>query len=312
MAPSLENLQNASPNGYFSARIARRAGVGSGELRRLVNDGAITTLIRGWYALPPTSDSTVKHRLATLAALDHFAGSAQASHVSALVLHGLPTLPQRLDSVMLTRRTGRSNRRTEHVWSFQALPPLPEALRAESANAVHPAIAVIQTGLIFGADDAFMAADTAKRRGLITDQNVRDSMNLFTRCAGIGALHTPLAWADGRQESSGESLAALRLRTMGVAFTAQPWIECRGLRFRPDFRIEGSNILVEFDGRLKYANAEDLYAEKRREDDLRADGWIIVRLVWEDLWHGGVQAKLEIAAALAGTSLNALCRSMAA
>lgn len=49
--------------------------------------------------------------------------------------------------------------------------------------------------------------------------------------------------------------------------------------------IKGTPIALEFDGRIKYAdgNVEVLMAEKRREDGLRALGWIIVRVEWSDL-----------------------------
>lgn len=56
---------------------------------------------------------------------------------------------------------------------------------------------------------------------------------------------------------------------------------------RADFLV-GTRVLVEFDGRSKYGmdgrRSEDvLWAEKLREDRLRALGYIVVRLVWADL-----------------------------
>ena len=56
---------------------------------------------------------------------------------------------------------------------------------------------------------------------------------------------------------------------------------------RADFRV-GTTVLVEFDGRAKYGmggrrREDDLWAEKQREDRLRALGYVVVRLVWADL-----------------------------
>ncbi len=44
-------------------------------------------------------------------------------------------------------------------------------------------------------------------------------------------------------------------------------------------------VLVEFDGLVRYAGADDLVAEKRREDRLRALGYEVVRVMWADLEH---------------------------
>ena len=42
-------------------------------------------------------------------------------------------------------------------------------------------------------------------------------------------------------------------------------------------------IAVEFDGRLKYRTGDDVFAEKLRQDDIQAQGWIFLRVTWEDL-----------------------------
>jgi hypothetical protein len=39
----------------------------------------------------------------------------------------------------------------------------------------------------------------------------------------------------------------------------------------------------EFDGRVKYGQSADLWAEKQREDRLRALGLAVVRWVWADV-----------------------------
>ncbi len=44
-------------------------------------------------------------------------------------------------------------------------------------------------------------------------------------------------------------------------------------------------MLIEFDGRMKYASGDPsvLWAEKRREDRLREAGYIVIRVTWADL-----------------------------
>ena len=47
--------------------------------------------------------------------------------------------------------------------------------------------------------------------------------------------------------------------------------------------IAGTRVAIEFDGIAKYATAADFRAEKDREENLRVEGWIIVRFQWQDL-----------------------------
>jgi very-short-patch-repair endonuclease len=64
-----------------------------------------------------------------------------------------------------------------------------------------------------------------------------------------------------------------------------PYAVAGGRLFRADFRVVGTRVLVEFDGAVKYADGRraTLFEEKRREDALRREGWVVVRLVWADL-----------------------------
>ena len=64
-----------------------------------------------------------------------------------------------------------------------------------------------------------------------------------------------------------------------------------------DVKIDGVDVIVEFDGRVKYSRREDevdpygdyrdprevLWAEKRREDTLRRLGYEVVRVTWQNL-----------------------------
>ena len=94
--------------------------------------------------------------------------------------------------------------------------------------------------------------------------------------------------ADARSESVGESRARLLLNAIG--FRPTPQVEIRDqhgrLVGRVDLLLERERIIVEFDGLMKYADAngrEALAAEKSREDRLRALGYEFVRLTWADL-----------------------------
>lgn len=114
-----------------------------------------------------------------------------------------------------------------------------------------------------------------------------------------------LARADADHESPGETLSALRFNEAGIAVEAQfsvpgsqRWTRS-GEGYRADFRVVGTRVLVEFDGATKYDEPGALWREKQREDRIRSLGWIVVRLVWSDLFHGRAAAKVQAACAVA-------------
>jgi very-short-patch-repair endonuclease len=103
-----------------------------------------------------------------------------------------------------------------------------------------------------------------------------------------------LLLGSGQAANGGESLVRLLLHDAG--FEA-PSLQFRiddsgGLVGYADFAWPERGVVLEFDGRRKYTEQrflegrtsdEVLWQEKRREDRIRALGWMVVRVVWEDL-----------------------------
>ena len=70
-----------------------------------------------------------------------------------------------------------------------------------------------------------------------------------------------------------------------------------------DFLLRGTNVIVEFDGRMKYDSGDPaaLWAEKNREDGLRRLGYVVVRITWADLERPGAASAKVRAAVTAAT-----------
>jgi very-short-patch-repair endonuclease len=71
---------------------------------------------------------------------------------------------------------------------------------------------------------------------------------------------------------------------------------------RVDFVVAGTKIVIEFDGKVKYESGEPdvLWREKKREDELRRLGYVVVRITWADLERpGAVLARVRAALAAA-------------
>lgn len=139
--------------------------------------------------------------------------------------------------------------------------------------------------------------------GRVPRADLRAHLDRFGGSPGVRRAAVALAFADSRSESVGESLSRVQLHAWG--FPAPdlqvPVVGRSGARYVADFAWDGGRLLGEFDGRVKYAagevrgsaSADDVvWAEKRREDDLRAAGHLVVRWTWADALDGTALADI--------------------
>jgi very-short-patch-repair endonuclease len=332
-------LRPLAHNGVFSAADARAVGLDNHALDRLIREGRCIRLARGWYAPITTApDAEQRHRLTALALGRQFRDRAAISHYSRLVVARVATFAVDLDTVHLTLeerptpaalpapRPPASSGQSQAARRRKATAPgvdsprrglaLHRPLRglkaapARTDVAVPPspwgvpiAWAIVQTGLVAGAESAIVSADSALRMTLVTQEAIHDAVVQFTGHPGVATVRPVLSLADGRHESPGESRTAFLLRRLGFHLEPQFVVVAEGRRYRADFRISGTRVLVEFDGAVKYDEPGTVFAEKQREDALRRAGWVIVRLVWRDLASPDVvRRRVNQALALAVTA----------
>ena len=266
-----------------STAEAAALGVSPQALRSLVTSGRIASLMRGWYALAPPTDAQDRHRLMILAVTRAHDGRMLVAHHSALVFLDLPTFGVDLRRVRLTRRTPGQTLVSHHVHIGPPSPAFAILAPPVDAISVHPAIAVVQSGLTSGPMTALVAADAALRSGLMTSAQLDLTLAAYRSRPGFGPVRSLLQIADGRRESAGESRVAGCCFHLGYELVPQVEIDTDLGRKRVDFLVKGTKVIVEFDGRGKYVDPAALWEEKRREDALRRLGYVVVRLVWDDL-----------------------------
>ncbi|HET7398235.1 MAG TPA: type IV toxin-antitoxin system AbiEi family antitoxin domain-containing protein [Intrasporangium sp.] len=292
------DLNLLGTNGVFSAADAHAHGLDSHALDRLLRSGACIRLTRGWYARSdgPVDDTTRHARAATALGLQ-FGHRAAVSHHSLLIVRGLPTYRADLATVHLTSTlptaptdVGVAARRPGLVIHRPVAglvrAPLSGSAGGRAAPAGMPlAHAIVQAGLLSGPESTLVPADAALCRGLVDPAGLLAAASSLAGRRGIGPVRAALAQADGRHESPGETRTAYLLHALGYQLDPQVELVAEGRRFRADLRIRGTRVLVEFDGAVKYAGGDGraLFEEKRREDALRREGWVVVRLVWADL-----------------------------
>lgn len=164
---------------------------------------------------------------------------------------------------------------------------------------VTPARAVVHTVLTMGRDCAVVAGDAALHRGLVTYDELLTEGAALSPHQGRGRAFEAVSAMDGKCESVGESRTRLALVDLGFRPESQVVITDSSGVFiaRVDFVVEG--VVIEFDGRIKYARARDpedgvadagqvVWLEKRREDAIRHRGHPVERVIWSELSGPGL------------------------
>ena len=164
-----------------------------------------------------------------------------------------------------------------------------------------PASAIVGAALNNNPLGALVAADHAVRHGLCTQGQIDRDLEAMRGFRGVGRARDALAHIDPRHESPGETLTADVLRSCPWAFDPQVKVVARGRRYRLDFALREYKVAIEFDGAIKYTGPEVMEEQLAREADLRAEGWVVVRITWEDL-TGEAKIHSLLAAAVAEAS----------
>jgi hypothetical protein len=271
----------------------RGAGYTAGELDRMLRSGALTAVRRGVYVEgAPPDDDAARHALQVRCAVAELDGSAVVSHVSAAVLHGLSVWGLPLDVVTVTRNRRRSGARRGTEVHVHCAPLRPdEIIVVHGIACTSVARTVVDVARVAPFEQAVVVADAALRAGL-GRPDLTEALRLAKGWLGVPAARRAVAFADGRSESVGESRSRVAIALAGLPAPELQWqMRYGGSMGRTDFGWVQQRTVGEFDGKVKYGRllkpgqepGDVVYAEKLREDAIRAQGWEVVRWTWPDL-----------------------------
>ncbi|MFC7446451.1 type IV toxin-antitoxin system AbiEi family antitoxin domain-containing protein [Rhodococcus daqingensis] len=279
----------------MGAHIIRRQealqrGATDHELQRQCRTGVWERLRPGMYTPRDALDAldpTAAHRLRAEAALRAASPDAVLSHQSAAAVHGLEMWNTPLRRVHLTRNRTGGGRRTElrhvHVAEFADH----ETTKVDGLRVTTLARTVLDLARSLPFEEAVVAGDHALHTTALTAADLAEAVADLPERSGRRKAHRVVDLLDGRSESVGESRSrVLMIREQLPVPNCQPNLyTADGAHLgRVDFLFEELGVVGEFDGLVKYGRlvpegqtpADVLWAEKQREDALRAAGWQVV------------------------------------
>jgi len=270
-------------------------GMTDDELARLVRRGELVRLQRGAYAsggLP--TDATERHAAVVMATMAGLRLPGAVSHLSAAVLHGLPTWNVRFDRVHVTRRPPASGSGTRRVHLHVVRLPDDEVTVLNGLDVTDLARTAVDLARSLPFEQAVVTVDAALATKRTTREQLTDCLKRMGSVPGVRRAARVIAFADGRGESVGESRSRVLMKRLGVP---APDLQVRLRRAdgreiaRCDFGWREHRTIAEFDGRIKYGRllrpgqdpGDAVFEEKLREDDIRDHGWKVARWIWREL-----------------------------
>ena len=285
--------------GMLTTAQATAAGLSAPVLVKLVKAGVLRHPGRGLYAVEALceSDPEAWHRQLCAGAFLLYPDAVLAG-TSALLAHGIPIWGAPLAAPTILRPVKRAG----GMSAFWVRPARGESLSTDWGPASPPASALVQHAVDHGIVPGVVSADAALREGSVTLDQLTEQVHAVATWPHSSRAASMLRLVDGRRESVGESRCGVALAMAGIDVTPQVTIrDERGhLVARVDFLVDGTKVVIEFDGKVKYAAGDPgvLWDEKRREDRLRRLGYVVVRITWAQLERAGAVAA-AVRAALA-------------
>lgn len=291
----------AGPPLAFRSTLLQQ-GLTDGDLRRLRRAGLLGQVRRGAYRAQPAEEPEspeARHELLVRATLPQLGPSWVASHESAAVLLGLPMWNRALDRVHVSRDGRGGARITSAVHRHVTPLRSDETTTVGGIRATDAARTVVDLACAAPFEEAVVVADAALaprsgRRPPLTDPGRLAAALARCRRNGRTGARRVLAFADGGARSPGESRSRVAMWRAGLPPPVLQFEvvgpDGRSLGFA-DFGWPERRTLGEFDGRVKYGRlvaagqvpADVLYAEKLREDAMRATDLGMARWGWPDL-----------------------------
>jgi very-short-patch-repair endonuclease len=316
LANALTRISESSrdQDGVFRRGQLAEWRVGDAELRALARRGCLRRLRHGIYVTgdlwgKALLDPPLQHRIELRAAIISLGLPAYAFAESAALLHGLPLpfrAPRVLNLVRDLRRDSRSLKRpSAHPITLPGAAVTSHGLtvrdttEADGIPSVSLALAAISCSASLSGDWPTVVLDAALWRSPDLGPTLHEVLEDWPQLRGRATVVEALRAARSGAQTALETVSRVRLMRRGLP---EPLLQHRfddaaGLIGYADMFWPNLRVIGEADGQLKYESQEVLWAEKQREDRLRAKGFAVVRWGWAEITETPDQVAQRIRAA---------------
>ena len=282
--------------GLHFRRELLAAGYTSGEVQRERRAGALLSVRRGAYVRPDDERlgrAAERHRLLVISTVLVLSPDSVVSHASAAMMHGLPIWGITLDKVEVTRDASSGGRTTRGVRRHTAPLAPSEITTVDGVLVTTVDRTLADIARTAGFEQAVVSADAALRRHMVDRAALDAALARAAGWPGIPAARRALAFADPGGASPGESRSRVAMHRFGLPEPQLQWPVVDGGKViaETDFGWPALRTVGEFDGQVKYGRTlkpgqspgDVVFAEKVREDAVRATDHGMVRWIWDDL-----------------------------
>lgn len=314
----------AASGGLITRATALDLGLSPARIRSLVRHGDWILVRRSVYcdaAVWNAADEYVgRPRLRARAAILTMRRAWVLSHDSAAHELGLAILKPEEPFVHITR-PGFTGAWTEYGVKHHLARYRPEqVVEVNGVQVLDIARTAVDIGRERGVTDGLVACDSALRMG-VPRSALTDALEAMRNWPNVTSARTAAELADAGAQDPGESLARELVLELGLGPVETQFPMWLGDRVAwCDLRV-GCHIF-EFDGLIKYRRIEDggfaerpedvIWAEKKRERKIAAEGLGVSRIIWEDFWgerrqraKRRLQAEYDVTVARFGDELPA-------
>ena len=301
----MDDLRTLHDDQVFQRSEALEHGYSDLDIRRSMAAGVLVRIRQGGYTFTDVwsaADDVERHRLRAHAVLRSHRVPLALSHTSAAVEHGLRLFQPQLDKIHVTCLDRVIARTTPDVVYHRGGCVDDDLVMVGSQLTVEPVRAGLEAASIANIQSGLVILDSVAALGLGTVDQIHAAFERMTGHPNSRKLQITVRLTRKGADSVGESLSRHLMWTQHLPEpelqfeVRDEWGNLIGVT---DFAWPDHGLLGEFDGMMKYGRllregespGGVVTREKNREDDLRcATGWLMVRLIWAELFRPGPTA----------------------
>ena len=291
LARRIARIQRAQ-NGAIAGDQLRAAGMTHDAIRARIRRGRLVRIFRDVYA---AGDPRLMPLVRPAAALLAVGSSAVLSHRSAAAVWGLAELdPSMVDvTVPIRRPRAREGVRLHRVTRLDPA----DATTRSNLRVTSLARTALDFASQASSSERHHAFAEARAKHRLTDPALHKALDrLPTNHPGAAIVRAMLATGDTYDRSKAERIMRKLCRQ---AQLPQPLVNRPLHGFLVDFLWPNENLILEVDGHGTHGTRQAFENDRRRDQVHAANGYVVIRVTWEQLQNEPLAVIARIAQALA-------------